>query len=118
LEIALRHAVANMVAAVLACPPQSNHLWYHLFAANELNDTYMTGFMVNKSLFLILMRILRIHSSQAGVSPSRMQFEEKIMKQRLYDCGVELSPDGTYGRPDYLLHATRNQNASLDPRSD
>jgi len=29
------------------------------------------------------------------------------MKQRLYDCGVELSPDGTYGRPDYLHHATR-----------
>ena len=46
LEIQLRHALANMVAAVLACPPRSNHLWYHLFAANELNDTHMTGFMV------------------------------------------------------------------------
>ena len=47
LEIELRHALANMVAAVLACPPRSNHLWYHLFAANELNDTHMTGFMVS-----------------------------------------------------------------------
>ena len=45
-QIELRHALANMVAAVLACPPQSNHLWYHLFAANELNGTHMTAFMV------------------------------------------------------------------------
>ena len=36
-----------------------------------------------------------------------MQFEGKITKDRLYDCGVELSPDGTYGRPDYIHHATR-----------
>ena len=50
LEIQLRHALANMVAAVLACPPRSNHLWYHLFAANELNDTHMTGFMVRVHL--------------------------------------------------------------------
>ena len=47
LEIELRHGLANMVAAVLACPPKSNHLWYHMFAANELNDTYMTGYMVS-----------------------------------------------------------------------
>ena len=38
--------MANMVAAILACPPRSNHLWYHLFAANELNHTHVTGFMV------------------------------------------------------------------------
>ena len=36
-----------------------------------------------------------------------IQFKEKIMEEHLYDCGVELSPDGAYGRPDYLLHATR-----------
>ena len=24
-----------------------------------------------------------------------------------YDCGVELSPEGTYGRQDYLSHANR-----------
>ena len=45
-EIGLCHAMANMVAAVLACPPRSSHLWYHLFAANELNNTHVTGFMV------------------------------------------------------------------------
>ena len=45
-DIGLRHAMANMVAAILACPPRSNHLWYHLFAANELNNTHVTGFMV------------------------------------------------------------------------
>ena len=42
----LRHAMANMVAAILACPPRSSHLWYHLFASNELNNTHVTGFMV------------------------------------------------------------------------
>ena len=52
LEIELRHALANMVAAVLACPPRSNHLWYHLFAADELNGTHMTGFMVGVYLCL------------------------------------------------------------------
>ena len=45
-DIGLRHAMANMVAAILACPPRSNHLWYHLFATNELNNTHVTGFMV------------------------------------------------------------------------
>lgn len=25
----------------------------------------------------------------------------------LYDCGVELTADGHYGRPDYIAHATR-----------
>ena len=38
---------------------------------------------------------------------AHMQFEGKITKDRLYDCGVELSSDGTYGRPDYIPHATR-----------
>ena len=59
LEIQLRHALANMVAAVLACPPQSNHLWYHLFAANELNNTHMTGFMV-RVLFVTLIIVIDI----------------------------------------------------------
>ena len=24
-----------------------------------------------------------------------------------YDCGVELSPEGLFGQPDYVMHATR-----------
>ena len=39
--------MANMVAVVLACEPCSNHLWYHMFAANELSGSHMTGFMVS-----------------------------------------------------------------------
>ena len=42
----LRHALANMIAVVIASPKASNHLWYHLFAPGDLVDTYMTGFMV------------------------------------------------------------------------
>ena len=48
-DVALRRALANMIAAVLGCPPQSNHLWYHVFAADELKNSYMTGFMVSRS---------------------------------------------------------------------
>ena len=58
-DIGLCHAMANMVAAVLACPPQSNHLWYHLFAANELNNTHVTGFMVR--LYVCLTRTYVSH---------------------------------------------------------
>ena len=36
-----------------------------------------------------------------------VQYKEKTTEGRLYDCGVELASDGTYGRPDYLQHATR-----------
>ena len=39
-----------MVAVVLACEPRSNHLWYHMFAADGLSGSYMTGFMV-RTLF-------------------------------------------------------------------
>ena len=45
-DIDLRHALANLVGVVLGSPSRSNHLWYHLFAANELENTFMTGFMV------------------------------------------------------------------------
>ena len=45
-DVDLRHALANMVAAVIASPKASNHLWYHMFSPGELQDTYMTGFMV------------------------------------------------------------------------
>ena len=45
-DIYLRRALAYLVAAVLGSPPQSNHIWYHLFAAHELKDSYMTGLLV------------------------------------------------------------------------
>ena len=45
-DVELCNAIANIVAVVLACPPKSNHLWYHFFAADQLFGTFMTGFMV------------------------------------------------------------------------
>ena len=45
-DVQLRHAMANVIAIILASEPRSNHLWYHMFAADALQDTYMTGFMV------------------------------------------------------------------------
>ena len=36
------------------------------------------------------------------------QYDAKISPEGLlYDCGVELSPDGKYGRQDYMKHASR-----------
>ncbi len=45
-DVDLRHSLANLVAVVLGSPSRSNHLWFHLFAADRLEGTYMTGFMV------------------------------------------------------------------------
>ena len=79
-DIDLRCALANMVAVVLGCQPHSNHLWYHLFDQQSLWNTYLTGFMYNNKI------------NKDGL---------------LYDCGVELSPEGQFGRQDYLKHANR-----------
>ena len=49
-DVDLRHALANMIAVVIASPKASNHLWYHMFAPGDLVDTYMTGFMVISTL--------------------------------------------------------------------
>ena len=43
---ALRHAMANVIAVVLALPEERNHLWYHMFHPDSLRNTYVTGFMV------------------------------------------------------------------------
>ena len=48
-DVDLRHSLANLVGVVLGCPSRSNHLWFHLFAAEELKGTYLTGFMVREA---------------------------------------------------------------------
>ncbi len=48
-DLDLRHSLANLVAMIVGSPKQSNHLWYHLFAADMLENSYMTGFMVSES---------------------------------------------------------------------
>ena len=47
----LRNALVHMIAVVLGCPSQSNHLWYHMFAPEELTSTHITGFMVRTRLY-------------------------------------------------------------------
>ena len=46
-DLELRHAIANIVAAVLGTPEKSTHLWLHMFSPSDLDGTYMTGFMVS-----------------------------------------------------------------------
>ena len=42
----LRHALANMIGVAFALPNRSNHIWYHMFWPGQLENTYLTGFMV------------------------------------------------------------------------
>ena len=45
----LRHALANMIAVVFSLPSRGTHachLWYHMFAPGDLENSYLTGFMV------------------------------------------------------------------------
>ena len=76
----MRYALANMVAVVLGCIPQSNHLWYHLFDQQSLHKKYLTGFMYNKKI------------GNRGY---------------YYDCGIELTEDGQFGKSAYNKHANR-----------
>ena len=45
-DVDLRHALSNMIAVVFGLPDHSNHLWYHMFRPGELENSYLTGFMV------------------------------------------------------------------------
>lgn len=42
-------AMVHMVTVIVGSFPCSNHLWYHMFAPEELVNTYITGFMVSKA---------------------------------------------------------------------
>lgn len=58
-DLDLRYSLANLVAMIVGSPSQSNHLWYHLFAPQELKKTYLTGYLVstqfNNPLSLIIL---------------------------------------------------------------
>ena len=45
-QIDLRHALANIIAVVFGLPSRSTHLWYHMFAPDDLESSYLTGCMV------------------------------------------------------------------------
>ena len=47
------YALANMVAMILLLQ-QKTHLWYHLFAIEELEGSFMTGYMVCDSYHIIV----------------------------------------------------------------
>ena len=44
-DVCLRHSLANLVAVVVAIGGPC-HLYYHMFEADQLLDTFVTGFMV------------------------------------------------------------------------
>ena len=45
-DVDLRHALANMIAVVFGLSDHSTHLWYHMFSPGDLENSYLTGFMV------------------------------------------------------------------------
>ena len=44
-----------MIAVVFGLPAQSTHLWYHMFAPKDLENSYITGFMVCFKTTLIML---------------------------------------------------------------
>lgn len=46
-----RNEMANMIAAVLACPEKKCHLWYHVFSPEDMSSKQITGFMVSSCTF-------------------------------------------------------------------
>ena len=44
--IYLRAALVKMIAMVVGLPPKKSHLWFHLFMPEELEQSYVSGFMV------------------------------------------------------------------------
>lgn len=88
---ALRHAMANTIAVVLALPEECNHLWYHMFRPDCLRNTFVTGFMVCCDIACNLFFNM-IHQSQINA---------RISEVWHYDCGIELTSDGDYGRRYY-----------------
>ena len=55
-DIQLCHAIANMVAAAVASEPFSNHIWCHIFAADKLKGTRITGFMVSHTCDILIVK--------------------------------------------------------------
>ena len=54
----IRHALANLTAAIIASPRRGNTLWYHLFAPEELYDTCIPGFLVCDDAHILLLVII------------------------------------------------------------
>jgi hypothetical protein len=79
-DISLRHAIANMIAVVVATPPTTTHLWYLMFNGDQLVNTHLPGFMLDKVV---------------GVDDVH------------YNDGVVLNKDGFYEHQTYIKHATR-----------
>ena len=53
-----RNAMANMIAAVLACPEKKCHLWYHVFSPEDMSTKQITGFMVSSHTFCMYLIIV------------------------------------------------------------
>lgn len=52
-----RNAMANMIAAVIACPEKKCHLWYHVFSPKDMSEKQITGFMVSSCIFACICNI-------------------------------------------------------------
>ena len=48
---ALRLALVKMIAIVVGSPPKASHLWFHMFQPEDLQNTYITGFLVHATHF-------------------------------------------------------------------
>ena len=94
----LRAALVKLIAIVLGSSPEASHLWFHMFKPEELQNTYLTGFMAC-TLGAVCF---------GGDLYSFLQYGAAVGPDSyFYDQGVELTQDGLYGQHGYLKHATR-----------
>ena len=45
-KMEMRTCIVNIIAIIFGSPSKSTHLWYHFMAPEELDGTFLTGFMV------------------------------------------------------------------------
>ena len=62
IDAQLCNGLATMVAAVLCCPDQSTHLWYHIFSPDELLGKQVTGFLVRSRHVILNIKSIKLNS--------------------------------------------------------
>ena len=69
-----------------------------MFATENLKNSYLTGFMVRTDQL----------NKRCAACCCILQYDAIVGPGgKLYDCGVELSPEGLFGRQNYKAHACR-----------
>ena len=97
-ELDLRYSLANLVAVVLGKPQHSSHLWYHLFAPQNLENSYITGFMVGPHVSASLSIVHPNISSMILLSTEivTVEWNQQLMGSLLFEALTPSIPFTSY----------------------